>query len=392
MLTPAEEPEEIVALLSKNFHKPAILSSMQFLTDFVILIISSYLVFANFLALKVDTFLTSIGDSVFLSEDNSNDSAEHHLSSLPTNFGVGDISDILLKNQEYQQAAVAQSDINRTITNPLSALVNIFCTFTTPTTIRTTTGTGFFIHSNGIILTNAHVAQYLLLQETELLGEAECLIRTGNPAQAEYKAELLYMSPTWVQKNAALINSQVPTGTGERDYSLLYVTSSVTNTPLPARFPALAVDTELLPITVKNTQVQAIGYPATDLLQNGAHAPLLPKNATTTISELYTFGSNYADVFSVKGSSVGAEGSSGGPIVNNQGRVIGMIVTRGDDSLDGTGSLRAITISHIHRTILEETGFSLERNLSGNLEHRSSVFTKTLAPFLLELLHLELDR
>ena len=62
----------------------------------------------------------------------------------------------------------------------------------------------------------------------------------------------------------------------------------------------------------------------------------------------------------------------------------------GDDTVDGEGSLRAITMSHIHRTILEETGFSLERNLSGDIALRSEVFTDTLAPFLTNLLSEEL--
>ncbi len=361
---------------------------MQFLTDFVVLILSSYLAFGNFLAMKIEAVFPP--DHHPIQTENHLVDNDNFLPSLPSNFQAGEISDLLLKSKEYQSAAVADSDINRTTSNPLAALVNIYCTFTTPTTIRTTTGSGFFIHSNGVILTNAHVAQYLLLEKTELLGDAECIVRSGNPAQAEYHADLLYMSPTWVQKNAALINNSDPTGTGERDYALLYVTDSVTKTPLPAYFPALAIDTALLPRSIKNDLISATGYPATDLLRDGAGTPLLAKMATTSISELYTFGSNYADVFSIRGSSVGAEGSSGGPIVDKNGHAIGMIVTRSDDAVDGTGSLRAITLSHINRTILEETGYSLERNVSGDINKRSVVFTKTMVPFLINLLSYQL--
>jgi S1-C subfamily serine protease len=346
------------------------------------------LAFSNFLALKIENLLPQPPEENITINQPKEESAS--INSLPSIFNTGNIPDILLKNKEYQQASVAETTINHTVNEPLSALVNIFCTFTTPTSIRTTTGTGFFVHSDGVILTNAHVAQYLLLEKTELLGDAECLVRTGNPAKAEYEAELLYIPPTWMQKNASLIDSPAPTGTGERDYALLYVSQSLTKTPLPARFPALAVDTDLLPITVKGQTVIANGYPATDLIKNGANSPLIPKTATTSISDLYTFGSNYADVISVRGSEVGAEGSSGGPIVTKDGKVIGMIVTRGNDTTDGQGSLRAITLSYINRTIQEETSFSLESNFSGNLERRSQIFTKTLAPFLTELLSLEL--
>jgi len=360
---------------------------MQLLNEIFVTIIIAYLAFTNFLADKIETLF-------FQKETSSlteNTSRNHHiLPSLPAVFNSNLIPDILLRSSEYQSASVISASTNHTITDPLAALVNIYCTFITPTTIRTTTGTGFFVHSDGVILTNAHVAQYLLLEKTKLLGDAECLIRTGNPAKAEYIADLLYISPAWIQKNAPLIDSPAPTGTGERDYALLYVKKSATNSPLPARFPALAVDTNLLPISMRDNDVVATGYPATNLIRTG-NPSLTPEIATTSISELYTFGSNYADVFSIRGSSVGAEGSSGGPIVNANGKVIGMIVTRGDDQRDGQGSLRAITLSHIHRTIEEETGFSLERNFSGNIEYRSIIFSQTLVPFLIQLLSLELS-
>ncbi len=362
---------------------------MQIFVDILVAIITSYLAFSNFLAGQIANLLPNQESKPLATLEESKEETSL-LPSLPSIFNTDNIPDILLRNKEYQQASLAESTQNRTVDNPLQAIVNIFCTFTTPTSIRTTTGTGFFIHSDGVILTNAHVAQYLLLEKTELLGDAECLVRTGNPAKAEYRAELLYIPPTWVQKNASLIDASLPTGTGERDYALLYVSESITDTPLPAHFSALAVDTDFLPITAKGQEVTASGYPATDLIKHGANTPLLPKLAFTSISELYTFGSNYADVFSIKGSDVGAEGSSGGPIVTKDGKVIGMIVTRGDDTIDGQGSLRAITLSHINRTIEEETSFSLEKNASGNIQNRSQIFTKTLAPFLTELLSFEL--
>jgi len=235
-------------------------------------------------------------------------------------------------------------------------------------------------------MTNAHVAQFLLLAEADDQGDAECTVRTGNPATPAYTADLLYIPPAWLQENAAILNDAVPMGTGERDYALLYVNGSTNGTILPEVFPALSYDTDHLSTSVRNDDVIAAGYPAGELLRGGSNTDLIPRSAETSISELYTFGSNKADVFSIRGSVVGAEGASGGPIVNEDGEVIGMIVTRGDDTADGAGSLRAITLSHVNSTILEETGFALDGHLDGDIALRSEVFSETLTPFLLTIL------
>ncbi len=363
---------------------------MQFLSDLIVGFLSVYLAFTTSLA----NMIISVLPGTETAEPETPALEETALNSLPSLFSKNALPDLLLRNSEYQRATAisALDEASKYTTDPEAALVNIFCTFTSSDTIRTTTGTGFFVHSNGVILTNAHVAQYLLLGATDVLGDAECIVRQGTPAVASYKADLLYIPPTWVQENASLINDTAPLGTGERDYALLYVTSTISGEALPETFPALEVRTELLPRSIKDSSVTAAGYPATSLLRNGPNSPLYSVTASTSISELYTFGSNYADVFSIRGSSVGAEGSSGGPILDKDNQVIGMIVTRGDDTIDGTGSLRAITLSHIHRTILEETGFAFSDNLSGDLTYRSNLFTGTMAPFLINLLREELTR
>lgn len=312
------------------------------------------------------------------------------LFTLPSKIGQR-IPDILLKSAAYQQATVAATPerSEATTDEPLEALVNVFCTIRTDEYIRTTTGTGFFIDPDGVVMTNAHIAQFLLLEDTDSFGEANCILRSGDPAAPRYEAELLYLPPAWVLENAGVFYEEVPMGTGERDYALLYVADTIDDTTMPERFPALAFDTSLLPVSTKNDPVLAAGYPAANLASEGSDALLRPQKASTTVSELYTFGSNYADVFSIRGSVVGAEGASGGPILNDSGEVIGLIVTRGDDSIDGSGSLRAITLSHIARTIEEESGFSLEQSLAGDLPNRSTIFTDTLSPFLLSLLEAE---
>lgn len=366
--------------------------NMNLLQDILIGLVAGYFAFTNFLAHQILDVLPGnepTEEIVIQSDITEDTSVLYSLSELPSRFDA--IPDILRNSALYQQAAVIGSDgfTEATTNQPIEAIVNVFCTLTTNEFKRTTTGTGFFIDADGVIMTNAHVAQFLLLEKSSLYEDAECLIRTGNPAVAEYRAELLYLSPAWIQENAGVLNDAVPLGTGERDYALLYVSETTSGAPLPAQFPALGYNSELLSTAAKNQSVVAAGYPANDLLLTGPDTDLLPKQAETTISELYTFGSNTADVISIRGSAIGAQGASGGPVVNADGEVIGIITTRGDDVIDGPGSLRAITLSHVARTIEEETGITLIDTLGGNLAYRSEVFTTTMAPFLLTILEFQ---
>jgi len=356
---------------------------MQTLQDIIIAFIMGYIGLTNQLAYFIQ--------SHFNPEEAG---TENKIALQAETDRISLIPDVLLRSLEYQQASLIESNTptyGSYTHNPEEALVNIFCTLTTNDTIRTTTGTGFFIDERGVILTNAHVAQFLLLKNTDRFKSINCVVRTGSPAVARYSAELLYISPAWVQKHAVDISNATPLGTGERDYALLYIANSLTGEELPSVFPALKTKTELLPISIKDTEVLAAGYPATSLFTDGRAGLFTPAAALTTVSELYTFGSNYADVVSLRGSRVGEHGTSGGPVLNQDGEAFAMIATRGNDQTDGDGSLRAITLSHIDRTITEESGVNLRANLAGNITYRAGIFNELMTPFLRELLELNLQ-
>lgn len=351
---------------------------MEFLLHIIAYGLGAYLSFINGIASDIAALLPQI--------ETENTPQATGLAKIHSNQVI---PDILIRNAAYQKAAVVESiDPEDAPATALEALVNIYCSYTTDTYMKTTTGTGFFIDTDGVILTNAHVAQFLLLEG--IAGDATCMIRTGNPATPMYEAELLYIPPAWIREHAKLINDAAPKGTGERDYALLYVNAGLDNKPMPASFPALPFDTELLRTSILDSEVFATGYPAQSAASGNGYSVLIPKQATTTIGELMTFGSNFIDIYTIRGSNIGEHGSSGGPIVDARGKAIGIISTKGDDDSFGNGSLRALSLSYVDRTIKEETTLSLKQNLGGNLPYRAQLFKETLVPFLQQILEEEL--
>lgn len=376
---------------------------LEILGNVVTTILIAYLGFTNTLAEKIEALLPQEqAEEIQVTKESTDDDLKpfvEETESLADRF----IPRVLRESLEFQRAAtIASTREEEAVTIPSDvplseavkgALVNVYCQYTTDRFIRTTTGTGFFINKKGVILTNAHVAQFLILENAkDIEGDVECVIRSGDPASPKYTAELLYISPAWIFENSKVITEEEPRGTGERDYALLYVAKSVDGAPLPAEFPAIPVDVNLLTRSIAGTSVVTAGYPAEALLRNGADAELIPVIASTTVGTLYTFGSNYADIFSVSESPVGEQGASGGPIVTENNRdVIGLIATKGDEETEGSHSLRAITLSYVDRTIVEETGFTLAENMQGDVAYRGKVFEKAMLPFLVGILSDELS-
>lgn len=272
------------------------------------------------------------------------------------------------------------SDIN---TKTRGALVNILCVSNT-SKVKSITGSGVVVDPRGVILTNSHIGQYFLLKDYPAPKSVNCTIRTGSPAVPKYEAELLYISPLWVNANKNVITEANPIGTGEHDYAFLVVTKAISG-ELPDPFnylPMLISDGEL----VVNKNVVVAGYAAGFLGGITVQKELYPVSAISKIYELFTFKDNTLDLISIGGTVVAQRGSSGGAVVDEEGNLIGVIVTSTEAVNTSDRDLRAITISHINRSLAESRGSSISALLLGDVKAKAETFNSSEAVNLKQIL------
>lgn len=234
-----------------------------------------------------------------------------------------------------------------------SALVNIICYVPEGTRLHSISGSGVFIDSKGIILTNAHIAQYFLLANRDI----SCVIRSGSPATKSYSAALIYIPHAWLQANASVLTQTAPSGTGEYDFALLAVTKSATVASLPTQFPSLSL-AQTPP--QKDAPVIIASYGAQFLSSSQIQSSLFPIIVFGAVKDVFTFAKNTIDVVALGGSVAAQEGSSGGGVANAFGELAGTITTSTIEGDTSTRSLSAITASYIRAAYASETGNALD--------------------------------
>lgn len=250
---------------------------------------------------------------------------------------------------------VASGNLSLDATAPTlrAALVNIICYAPAGSAIRSMSGSGVFIDPKGIILTNAHIAQYFLLADRGV----SCTIRSGSPAVSKYKAALIYISPSWIHANAKAITQEAPIGTGEYDFALVAVTGSATSASLPSSFPSLPL-AQLPPAA--GTPIVIASYGAQFLAASDVQSSLYPTVVFGSVKDIYTFVANTIDALSLGGSAAAQEGSSGGGITDATGTLIGTITTSTVEGATASRNLGAITASYIRAQYASETGSPLD--------------------------------
>ncbi|MBL4644752.1 MAG: trypsin-like peptidase domain-containing protein [Candidatus Pacebacteria bacterium] len=266
----------------------------------------------------------------------------------------------------------------------LPSVVNILCGSSQGSLISGATGSGIIIDSRGVILTNAHVAQYLLLREHPDV-KITCVIRSGAPAKAKYTANILAFPQKWAQKHAKDIFLELATGTGEHDWALLYITGTTDGSEKPTSFPFVEFDTREH-VAQASDSVLLASYPAGFLGNIALKNELWPVSTIVSIQKVFTFSRSLVDILALGGNIVAQGGSSGGAVVNQWNKLVGIISTSSLGDTTGERDLRAVTLSHINRSIQEHTGFSLESFLSrSDFESEVTTFKENSVPNLLEL-------
>lgn len=262
----------------------------------------------------------------------------------------------------------------------LEATVNLYCRVKVGNKEVSTTGSGILIDPRGIILTNAHVAQYFLLNGEDSKLKAECSVRIGSPAKEKYLAEVLYISNEWLQVNAEKSVKESAKSTGEHDFALLYITKAKRG-KLPTTFPTMPLG--IATSIKKGEVVTATGYPTGNLKYKEVKNKLKVQIASTTITGLQTFNTNTVDLITLSRSKLASTGVSGGPVMSSNS-VTGIVTTMSSSKSKEGASLRAITLSYINRAVTAETGLPIAALYSGDLatltaKTRASISSKTLS-------------
>ena len=157
-------------------------------------------------------------------------------------------------------------------------------------------GSGVIIDPKGIILTNAHIAQYFLLADRGV----SCTIRSGSPAVNRYEANLVYISPAWLRANANVLTQTNPSGTGEYDFAFLAITKSKTPEALPSSFPFVPLAT--VP-PASGTPVVIASYGAQFLESSQIQSSLFPTIVFGSVKDVFTFVSTTIDILALGGSA-----------------------------------------------------------------------------------------
>lgn len=269
-------------------------------------------------------------------------------------------------------------------TAAVPAIVNIICLPQKGSGRAGVTGTGIIIDPRGVVLTNAHVAQYIALKDYPTKDSLVCSLRTGSPARPAFNAEILYFPKAWAQEHSSEYDTEFATGTGEHDWALLHITET-SPAHTPGKLPIIIPDTRVH-AALPNDDLLVTGYPAGFLSSQTIAHDLWMVSTIATLKQLLTFAQYTPDVFSVGGTIVAQGGISGGPAINSWGRLVGIAVTASDGATTDERDLRFVSLSYIDADVQRETGLTLAQFIAGDPTERAAQFYDARKDELVRLL------
>lgn len=279
-------------------------------------------------------------------------------------------------NQQLVTDRVSHTSTTTNTTNPLSnalnsfkpiitkvedASVNIFCSQRIGNQRKMITGSGVLIHKDGTVLTNAHVAQYPLVADTN--KNVVCMARTGANVENTYSVRTVFISPEWSTKNAPYINTGGTTQTGEHDYALLKITGDLGNlsTPIP-----LTVNAES-----KGSLLQLVSYPASTLAQSGK---IQRQKDSPSLLTYYSLGYTDQDAFTTSETKLAQHGSSGALVANQYNQLVGIVSIITDSPTSSLKRINGITVLHVNQSISKYISDGLLKASNSGSESLSSYF------------------
>lgn len=249
-----------------------------------------------------------------------------------------------------QQEVVPQVVKNVVIPNTLAnAVVNIVCLEKNGNTLSIAVGSGVIVSPQGTIITNGHVAQHILKQESEYV---DCEVKHPENPTMRYRVAVVHIPEMW--RGGKLLSESH--GTGEKDFAFLNVVGPAPEGVIPSSFPYLPVQLSSSVLTIGNDILLA-GYPAKKTGNVGVDTNVPQVRGNSIIENVFTFQNDSVDVVSSGVSPVAKQGSSGGAVVDN-GALIGIIVTT-NISPTGGEYLNGLTLNYIQRE-LKRHGLSIE--------------------------------
>lgn len=262
-------------------------------------------------------------------------------------------------------------------------VVNIVCSKKSGNQVNVSTGSGVLIDSSGVIITNAHVGQFVLIEDNH--NSYKCSVYKENIPTLGYTVDVLYISPEWIRENYNLINSSNPRGTGEFDYAFLYITGSVNpTTKKPSSFPYANFSLNDSKYEI-GRNVKVAGYPGAPTKISEIFSSGILKKDTVPIIDVFTFNRTSIDVISTDKTIVGAKGSSGGGVFDSSNNLIAIISTTNGEQNDAY--INAITTTYINNSLKDSENKSVSSLLSdpeGEVESFDWLYGTSLSKLLID--------